>query len=267
MRPFMLILFAAVALISCEDVQTNSPALQAELNDILFRADDARAEIRENGNLIIQGIAGNESLTLTLSGSSEGVYTLGGQGTNRAVFQDVFGSIYTTRPFGDGQVVIQSNENNAFTGTFKFNAYRFGLDTLNVQKGFFYQVPLIAGSTEPEPDPTQNILSATIDGEEFDAQNITVTNTNNTIIINGVNGVQTITLTFPNDITAGINQIGQDVSAQYILDGDTFDAITGNISILIHDTNTQAISGTFSFETEGDIPFVIEEGVFSITYQ
>src|SRR5690606_14374632 len=141
------------------------------------------------------------------------------------------------------------------------------LDTLNAQKGFFYQVPLIAGSTQPEPDPTQNILSATIDGEEFDAQIINVSNANNTILINGVNGIQTITLTFPNDITPGVNQIGPDVSAQYILDGEIFDAISGNVSILIHDTNTMAVSGTFSFETEGDIPFVIEEGVFSVTYQ
>jgi hypothetical protein len=267
MRTFMLLFFAAFALISCEDVQTNSPALQAELNDVLYRATDVRAEIRQNGNLVIQGITDLESLTITLSGSSEGVYVLGGQGTNRAVFQDFLGSVYTTRPYGDGEVVIQSNRNNLFTGTFKFNAYRFGLDTLNAQKGFFYEVPLIAGSTQPEPDPAQNILSATIDGVEFDAQNTDVTNTNNTITINGVNGNQTIVLTFPNNITPGVNQIGQGVSAQYILDGDTFEAISGNISILIHDTNMKAISGNFSFETDGNTPFVIEEGVFSITYQ
>lgn len=266
MRPFMLLFFAAFALISCEDVETNSPALQAELNEILYKSNDVRAEVRPNGNLVIQGLTDTESLTITLNGSSEGVYILGSEGVNRAVYQDFFGSVYTTRPFGNGEVIIQNNDNDTFTGTFKFNAYRFGLDTLNVQKGFFHKVPIITGSTQPEPDPEQNSLSAVIDGIDFNAQNTTAGVSNNTILINSVSGNQTITLSFPNDITSGIYQIGEGVNAQYILDGETFDAATGNITISIHNTTTQAVSGTFSFVTEGDTPFVIEQGEFSIAY-
>lgn len=266
MRPIMLFLFAAFALMSCEDIQNNSPALQAELNEVLYKSTDVRAEVRENGTLIIQGITDLESLTITLSESSPGVYTITGEGSNRAVYQDFFGSIYTTRPFGNGEVVIQNNDENTFTGTFKFNAYRFGLDTLNVQKGFFHKVPIVAGSTNPEPEPVENSLSAEVDGEAFSAQNITVTNADNTITVNGENDNQTIILIFPNDIAQGINQIGQNVNAQYVLDGDIFSATTGNITIVNHSTTNQIISGTFSFETDGDDPFTIEQGAFSVTY-
>jgi len=267
MRTFMLLFFAAFALLSCEDVQTNSPALQAELNEILYRATDVRAEVRENGTLVIQGITDTESLTITLSGSSVGVYTLGNQGTNRAVFQDFFGSVYTTRPFGDGQVVIQSTDENSFTGTFRFNAYRFGLDTLNVQKGFFHKVPIIAGSTEPEPEPVNNILLASIDGTSFNAENVVAQENNDIISISGTSGNQTINLTFPNTIPNGNNPIVDEISASYTLDGETYEAVSGNISIVNHNTETKEISGAFSFDVEGpDGTIQINQGQFNVEY-
>lgn len=265
MRTIMLLFFAAFALVSCEDVQTNSPALQAELNDVLYRATDVRAEIRQNGNLVIQGITDLESLTITLSGSSEGVYVLGGQGTNRAVFQDFFGSVYTTRPFGDGEVVIQSNRNNLFTGTFKFNAYRFGLDTLNAQNGFFYEVPIIAGSTE-DPIVTNNLLTAVVDGENFTAAQFVVLNELGEILINGAstNGTA-IGLVFPDTITVGgytIEDDGDDISLIY-LSGDDPEGLSGTLVINSHDTVEKIVSGTFEFETADHI---ITEGQFTISY-
>lgn len=265
MRSFMLLFFAAFALVSCEDVQTNSPALQAEVNGVLYRATDARAEIRENGNLVLQGISDLESLTITLSGSSTGVYTLGGQGTNRAVFQDFFGSVYTTRPYGDGEVVIQSTANNTFTGTFKFNAYRFGLDTLNVQKGFFYEVPLIAGSIE-DPIVPDSVLTAVVNGESFTAFEVLVVNENGTILINGssMNGTA-IGLVFPDTITQGtytIEDDGDDISLIY-LSGDDPEGLSGTLVINSHNTVDKIVSGTFEFETEDHS---ITEGQFTISY-
>lgn len=267
MRTLMLLFFAAFALVSCEDIQTNSPALQAELNEILYRSTDVRAEVRENGNLIIQGITDTESLTITLNGSTEGVYILSSEGVNRAVFQDFFGSIYTTRPFGNGQVVIQSNENNTFTGTFKFNAYRFGLDTLNVQKGFFHKVPIIAGSTEPEPEPVNNILLASIDGNSFNAENVLAQENNDIISISGTTGNQTINLTFPNSISTGDNPIVNEISASYTFDDETYEAVSGNISIVNHNSETKEISGAFSFDVEGpDGTIQINQGQFNVEY-
>lgn len=266
MRTFMLFLFTAFALISCDDIQDNSPALQAELNEVLYRAIDARAEIKPNGTLVLQGLTDVENLTITLSGSSEGVYTLGGNGINRAAFQDFLGSIYTTRPFGDGQVIIESTSDNTFTGTFKFNAYRFGLDTLNVQKGFFYKVPIIVGSTTNEPEPPLNLLTATIDGTPFNAETITAADSNDLIVINGTRDNQSIMLSFPITIANGNNPIEGDISASYTIDGVTLNAFVGTISIVNHDTTLNEISGSFSFETEGPEGVVVTEGQFNVTY-
>lgn len=268
MRPLMLLFLAAFALISCEDIQDNSPALQAELDEVLYRATEVRAEIRENGNLVLQGITGQESLTITLTGSSEGLYTISGDGTNRAVYQDFFGSVYTTRPFGNGEVIIQSNENNTlFSGTFKFNAYRFGLDTLNVQKGHFYKIPIVAGSTEEEPDVLLNILLAQIDDTEFNAQTIDIQEEDSTISITGTTGNQTINLTFPTSISNGNNPIVDPIIASYTLDSETFDAVSGNISVVNHNTETRKIAGSFSFSVEGpDGTIQVSQGQFNVAY-
>lgn len=266
MRPIMLFLFAAFALISCEDIQNNSPALQAELNEVLYKSTDVRAEVRENGTLIIQGITDLESLTITLSESSPGVYTITGEGSNRAVYQDFFGSIYTTRPFGNGEVVIQNNDNNTFTGTFKFNAYRFGLDTLNVQKGFFHKVPIVAGSTNPEPDPV-DILIANIDGSEFNALSVTTIENEGIISITGTTENQTINLMFPVSIENGNNPIGGEISASYTLDSTTYEAVSGNISVVNHNTSSNEIAGAFSFSVEGPEGIIqISQGQFNVTY-
>lgn len=262
----MLLIFTVFALVSCEDIQNNSPAMQAELDNELYRAIDARAEILPNGNLILQGITDVENLTITLSGSSEGVYTLGAMGINRAAFQDFLGSIYTTRPFGDGQVVIESTADNTFSGTFKFNAFRFGLDTLNAQKGVFFKVPLIVGSTSDEPLPPINLLSATINGVDFEAQTTTASEANNLIAINGSAGNQSISLSFPSILTGGNNPIGGNITASYTLDGTPQQAVSGTISIVNHNTTLKEISGTFSFQTEGVDSVEVTQGQFNVSY-
>lgn len=261
----MLFLFAAVALIGCEDILTNSPAMQVSLNDELYKAISARAEINENGTLVIQGTSDLETLTLTLSGSSEGVYTLGGEGTNRAVFEDFLGSVYTTRPFGDGEVVIENSSNNTLTGTFRFNAYRFGLDTLNARGGVFYKVPIIAGSIE-DPVAADNDLTAVVDGENFTAAQIVVLNEMGGILINGgsVNGTA-IGLEFPDTIIEGeytIEDDGDEISLIY-LSGDDAEGLSGTLVITSHDTVEKIVSGTFEFETADHI---ITEGQFTINY-
>lgn len=266
MRTFMLFLLATFTLISCDDIQDNSPALQAELNDELYRAIDARAEIKPNGTLVLQGLTDMENLTITLNGSTEGVYSLGGESSNRAAFQDFLGSVYTTNPYGDGEVIIESTEGNTFTGSFLFNAYRFGLDTLNVQKGYFFKVPIIEGSTTEEPEPPVSIFTATINGNPFSAETISATDSNGLIAVNGTNDTQTLTLSFPNSLSGVNNPIEGDISASYILDGETLDAVAGTLSIVNHDTTLDEISGTFSFETEGPEGTEVTEGQFNVVY-
>lgn len=266
MKTFMLFIFAALALIGCEDVQNNSPALQASLNDEFYKSTDARAYLRPDGTLVIQGMTDLEKLTITLSGPAEGVYILGGNGSNRAVFEDFLGSIYTTRPFGDGEVVIENSADNTFSGTFKFNAYRYGLDTLNAQQGHFYKVPILDAPIEDDDDQPMELL-ALIDGETFNPSIITAGIEGNTIIVRGANQNNAITLSFPNDINPGNYPIDNEtITATYSLDGAQLTTDSGEINITAHDTDLNLIAGTFSFQTGEPENIEITEGSFSITY-
>lgn len=266
MRTFLLFLFAAFAFIGCEDIQDNNPAMQAVLNNQLYKAIEIRAEILENGTLVLQGIKGDEELTITLNNSTEGIYTLGMNEISTAIYTDPVGTIYSTNPFGNGLVLIQNVSENTVSGTFKFNAYRSGLDTLNAQKGYFYRVPIINGTTTEETVPTVNLLSATIEGNPFSAQTITAANSNGFIVVNGTQDNQSIFLSFPNTIENGDNPIGEGIIARYILNGQTLLAVSGTISIVNHNTTINEISGTFSFETEGPDGLEITQGQFNVAY-
>lgn len=262
----MLFLFAAVALIGCDDVQNNSPALQASLNDEFYKSTDVRAQLRPDGTFVIQGMTDLEKLTITLSGSSEGLYTLDGNGTNRAVFEDFLGSIYTTRPFGNGEVVIENSADNTFSGTFKFNAYRYGLDTLNAQQGHFYKVPILGEPIEDDDDQPME-LAALVDGDNFNPSIITAVTEDNTIVIRGANQNNAITLRVPSEINTGNYPIDNEtITATYSLDGTQLITESGEIIISAHDTEFNIIAGTFSFQTGEPENIQITEGTFSVAY-
>lgn len=267
MRPLLLFFLAAFALSSCEDVQNNSPAFQAELNDELFRSTDTRAQIKEDGSVVIQGVTAQEKITITLNSSNPGVYQLGSNRPNRAVFEDFLSSVYTTNPFGTGTAVIHvGSDDNTLSGTFRFDAYRYGLDTLIVRKGHFYKVPILSGTIIDEPDIPSNILTAVINGENFSGSNVSTAVSGDLLTITGTRQNQTIRLTFPVDINPGNYPMGGAVSASYTISGETFDAVTGNLTVVVHLTDLNEISGAFSFQTEGPDPINIAQGQFNVSY-
>ena len=84
--------------VSCDSIEDNSPAFQAEVDSKLYRYNDARAEIKGDGSLVLQGITDLEMISIHLSNSVEGSYAIIGDGFNRASFQTSIGSVYTTKP-------------------------------------------------------------------------------------------------------------------------------------------------------------------------
>jgi len=266
MRTFILFFFAAFAFISCEDIEKNDRALQVVLNNELYRSADARAQINPDGTLALQGFTDLETLTIRLSNTTPGVYTLGGNSANRIVFEDFEGSIYTTNIYGNGEVILEDASNGLFTGTFKFNAYRFGLDTLNGQIGVFYKVPILAGTIDEDPDVPVNLLSAVIDGVNFNATTITGVDSGNFLLISGTSGNTTISFSFPNTLTNGNNPIAGNISAMITINGVESDAITGNLSIVNHNTELNSISGAFSFDTADPDAISVTQGQFNVDY-
>ena len=167
MKKFLFVLFATMSLISCEDTQTNEVALQAKEDDRLYTSTDARAALNEDGTLTIQGFNDEESMTIQLSRLGEGNFTIGEGSSNYAVYEDIGGSIYTTNPNGEGMVTISElNETNkTLSGTFNFNAFLPGIDTIYVSQGTLYNVSYTGGDIV---DPTNaGLFSAKVDGNQF----------------------------------------------------------------------------------------------------
>jgi len=255
--------------IGCDKIEDNSPAFQAKVDTILYRSNDARAEINGDGALTLQGLTDSEIISIHLSGSQEGTYPIIGDGFNRASFQNAIGSVYTTKPFGHGEVKITKSDASGITGNFKFTGYRFGLDTLVVSQGFFYQVPIISGSTEDEPEPQNFLFTAKVNGENFVPSLITATDNGSRIAISGTVDNRNITLSVPNEITVGNYVIDNtDYRATYSVGDTTFETLSGSVTISGHYTDTNQIAGTFTFNcTDGVTPVSITEGEFIVTYQ
>lgn len=266
----LLSLFVILGIaISCDDIEDNSPAFQAKVDTLLYRSNDARAEIKEDGSLVLQGITDFEMISMHLSNSVEGTYPILGDGFNRASFQTSIGSVYTTKPFGHGEVKITQSDASGISGNFNFTGYRFGLDTLVVSQGFFYKVPIISGSTEDEPEPQNFLFTAQVNGQNFVPSMITALDNGDQIVVSGTVDNNTITLSFPNLITVGNYTIDNATYRATYSEGDTtFETQTGSLTVSAHYTDTKQISGTFSFICgDENTPYEITAGEFIVTYQ
>ncbi|SRX73346.1 DUF6252 family protein [Aequorivita antarctica] len=264
MKNILFVLLAALSLISCEDIETNEVALQANVDNRLYRSNDARAALNEDGSLTIQGFTDEESLTIHLSRLAEGNFGIAEGLPNYAIYEDMGGSIYTTRPNGVGVVTISEvNETNkTLTGTFNFNAFLPGIDTVYVSKGALHNVSYSGGDIV---DPTNaGTFSAKVDGNQFIPVTVTSRNTGNTIITSG----STVNATIVISVTAGVEP------GEYTLPRGGFAAkyqgltgpeetVDGIITILEHDTTAKTINGTFSFITNRT---EITEGQFNVAY-
>lgn len=267
MRTLFLLLFAAFALTGCEDTETNSPALQAKIDNILFRAADARAELNTDGTVTLRGLTADESLVLTIISLNEGVYNLGGNSGSSARFESFQGVQYTTNPDGDGQVVVQNAAGNTLSGTFFFNASSAGGTTLFVSEGVFFGVPIVNGNIGGD-DPTTNSLSAKVNGGDFNPAGVNVVDSGNNILIAAATTAgETISLTIPESLVPDVYDITTSgISAVYLTAGQQSVAASGSLTIINHDTAAQTMNGTFAFETGPPDNISITEGQFSITY-
>lgn len=261
MRNLVLFLFAIITLISCNDIQENSPAFQGEVDNIFFKALDAQVIENEDGTFIVQGISLNETVTLKISSPQDGTYILGGESSNFATYENSSGYVYTTNPEGEGKVIVTSDTLvNALSGTFNFTAILSGQDTLTISNGIFFEIPYSGTNSD-----VAGSFSAKIDGTPFIPFTISAIDTGNSIVIIGSANSNSITLGVPVDITTGLYDIpATGFIASYSVDQVSENAEEGTIIIIEHDTANKTIKGTFSFKTAS---YIISVGQFNVTYQ
>lgn len=160
MKKIFLFIVSALMMVSCgEDLEFNTPALQGEKDGTLWRADYYSAEINTNGQLIITGGRGSESVVLKMASSNVSTYVLGSGSSSEASFSNVDDIAHSTNndpdPIiqiypADGEIVITdySDSGSKVSGTFWFNAFsESGLNKVNYSQGVFYQIPISGGGT------------------------------------------------------------------------------------------------------------------------
>ena len=264
MKNLLLLLIATLFVVSCEDLETNSPALQAEIDNVIFKASDARASQNNNGTYLIEGFTLNETMTLKVSNINVGTYVVGGTSANYATFENLIGSVYQSNPEGSGEIVItDSNASiNAISGTFNFTAMVSGVDTISVHNGVFFEVPYAGGNGS---DPNDGTLVANVDGAPLNSSTVNAADSGDSVVILASNDNSSIFIKVPIDVENGSYELPETgFEAKYTLDNVGESAISGTIVIISHNVEAKTIVGTFSFVTENHI---IEQGQFNVSYQ
>lgn len=120
MKKLLFLIAATVLFTSCqEDIQTNTPAFQANFNNTTWRANDARVSIGENGAMTIMAYTQYETIMLKTSSSTLGTYVLGTENTANFASYDFdspeFSKSYDSRVYS-GPAFKLSAIQNAGTG-------------------------------------------------------------------------------------------------------------------------------------------------------
>jgi len=156
MKKFLSLLVLLAVLTSCEeDIQFNTPAVQALKNNELWRATEFSATRGIDNSLTIHATNGFEELVLKTASTDPGEYQLGENETDKASYVlvvDNFQENYQTGAnLGSGAITISDNvtETNVaggfITGTFHFAAVSEDGEEIYFQEGVFYKVPITAG--------------------------------------------------------------------------------------------------------------------------
>lgn len=262
MKNLFFILSVMLLFSSCENLEDNSPALQGTVDHVVFKAVYARAIANVDGSYTIEGNNEVEEMTLHISSPEIGTYYIGEGFPNSATFETINGVIYSTSSAGEGKIIVSNWDTsiNAISGTFNFSAAIPGVDTITVNNGVFYEVPYIGGSGETN----DGTLTANVDGNGFNAINVTTDDTGNSIIITAIFNAETIKIVIPIDAAVGNYVLPLSGYLASYSNGAGFEqAESGVIDITLHDVGVKTVKGTFSFETSVN---TITSGQFNVTY-
>ena len=270
----IMVLFAAVGIVSCETEQldsdllmtptpgggnNNAPALfKVDIDGQPFVANTTMASIG-NGLTSVAGIktADGATVTMTVQGTSTGTY-------NAVVMtyspdeEDEYG--YANFNLSTGQIsgtVTISNINTTtrtISGTFSFTGWYSDEDAnkppVVLTNGVFTNIPYTSGT----PGETGDSLTATVDGTAtnyVDDIVVTYSGPGQYIGIGGVGSNHTIYVFIKDDLTPGTYSImpglGSPVRGEYTNAADEDFGAMGTLTI-ISKTSTR-IKGTYSFVT------------------
>jgi hypothetical protein len=239
----------------------------------------------------ITGLRGSnqESIILTLNGTTPGTYQLGiqdGAFLNVGTYSEANGSsnvwlALTDGMTAQGEVVITEidTENMTISGTFQFTGTQpISQESKEFTNGIFQNISFtddLGGNT----GGGENEFFAKVDGVEFVEDALTGNYSElpgmSTISINATkNSLETIGIALPGDVTPGTYnfQFGSTPTALYNLSATDVYVGDGSVTITTHDVANKKIIGTFQFTANptpggsGSGSYEITEGSFDVTY-
>jgi hypothetical protein len=265
MKRIILTIFAlSFILTGCEDIQDNSPAIQGEINNVFFKALDARGQQNDNGSFTLKGINQDQEVTLNFVNTEPGTYRLGPGRANSAFYEDANGNIYGTTPAGDGKIVITDHCSSCGTvsGNFNFVGINPGVDTIYMQKGIFFDVSYLTGGIDN--DTSDGFMNAEVDSEPFQTEVVSAEEIGGAIVINGFVDNTNITVKIPANSASGNYPIGTPgYDASYTVGSVVEVAQSGTISVNFINSNLRKAKVFFDFTTENH---VISNGDTEVDY-
>ncbi len=146
MKNLLLLLFVAFAFQACEDTETNSPAFQANVDSAFFKAHGTYAVLNDDDHsLTIIGLTDNQELSVVTRWRGVRSYDIGPDTETSATFKDAEGNVVTTKTdisSGSLKITRRNMKTSELSGSFNFSSVNQAGDTIVVNKGLFYQVPL-----------------------------------------------------------------------------------------------------------------------------
>jgi hypothetical protein len=290
----IVIAFGVPGLFSCrketsvENAVTLSGDFRAQINGVQWIAASAtKGASLLSGLINITGISSdNKQLSITLTDTVIGVYTLNQTSSSYAAYADNDSSdiyAFSSNQGSDttqagGQVIITGIDpvNKTLTGTFSFKVFR-DIDghQKTITNGVFYKLPYV--STLPAASTTDT-MNCKIDGAPWVGQSISAQSVGGQLAITGshLDGTQTVGLIMPSNITAGPPYTLSVTSTNYIgLYSPTptvaLGSSSGTLTILSNNTTTQRIRGNFQFRASNPLggttpPHDLLSGFFSVYY-
>jgi hypothetical protein len=273
---------------SVEDKVALSGDFRAQINGVQWIAADATKGASMLAGLInITGISSdNKQLSITLTDTIPGVYTLDQASSSYAAYADNDSSdiyAFSTNQGGDttqagGQALITGIDrvNKTITGTFSFKLFReIDGHQKTVANGVFYKLPYV--SSLPAASKTDTI-NGKIDGAVWVGQSIDAQSSSGSqlaIIGSLLDGTRTVGLIMPSGATAGAHTLSVSTT-DYIglyspTPGVNLASSSGVVTILSNNTTTQRIRGNFQFRASdplgGTTPsHDLTSGFFSVYY-
>lgn len=286
-KPQFFVLFLATLFVSCvyEPVDgtvepdpgsggNTSGIFKADFNNNTWTA--AETQVVISGNFIeISAIKSNgEGFAFQIEANETGTYAAN---VNIVAYSPA-GSEYGYWSLNDdnpdentGSITITKidTEKKTISGTFQFKGYWSDPDTpraaIEFKNGVFTDLPYI---TEEE---TNDVFTAKVGGTNFVSTDIMADEINDWIAIGAEDAnMNVISVSLKSDLVAGttypitINRLTDDVQASYEDENGEHVAVSGNVKII--SITDDRVKGTFSFITDGAIPFNITEGSFDVAY-